>query len=65
MKKSPFTLLREAIENELFNASLSLQKNELNGEKVNPDFYLGYTEAMKFMLQKANFIYRFGKPPKF
>lgn len=62
MKKTPFTLLREAIENELLNTSLSMQKSFIDKEQINPDFYLGYTEALKFMLMHADYIYRYGKP---
>ena len=65
MKKSPFILLKEAIENELFDTSLSLQKHFINEEKINSDFFLGYTEALKFMLMKAEFIYKYGKNPNF
>lgn len=65
MKKSPFALLREAIENELFNTSLHLQELALNDSPVNSEFFLGYNEALKLLLQKADYIYRYGVPPKF
>lgn len=65
MKKSPFTLLCEAIENELFNTSLQLQSHLLSNTEVNPDFGMGYCEALKFMLMKAEYISKYGKPPKF
>ena len=62
MKKTPFTLLKEAIENELLNTSLSMQKSFIDKEQINPDFYLGYTEALKLMLMHADYIYHHGKP---
>lgn len=65
MKKSPFTLLREAIENELFDTALQLQSHTLNNTPINAEFFTGYTEALKLILQKADYISRFGKPPKF
>ena len=65
MKKSPFTLLREAIENELFNTSLQLQSHLLGNSKINSEFFLGYSEALKFMLMKADSIYKHGSTPKF
>lgn len=65
MSKSPFVLLKNAIENELFDTSLRLQSHLLNGDASNPDFLIGYTEALKIVLQYADFIYRYGKPPRF
>lgn len=65
MKKAPFTLLKEAIENELFNTSLQLQERTLNGTPINSEFYLGYCEALKLMIQHAEFIYRYGRAGKF
>jgi hypothetical protein len=65
MKKSPFALLKEAIENELFNTQLQLQAHTMNSTPINAEFYIGYAEALKFIAQKAEFIQRFGKPPKF
>ena len=65
MKKSPFTLLREAVENELCNTALQLQAHTMNNTPINAEFYVGYTEALKFILQKTDFISRYGKPPKF
>ena len=65
MKKSPFQLLKEAIENELFDASLRIQNHSEKGEKINSEFCLGYTEALKLMLMKAEYIYRYGGAPKF
>ena len=65
MKKSPFSLLCEAIESEIFNTSLQLQSNLLNNEQINSDFYNGYIEALKFLKMKADFISRYGRSPKF
>ena len=65
MKKSPFTLLREAIENELLNTSLQLQSHLLGNSEINSEFIIGYSEALKFMLMKADFIYKYGSTPKF
>ena len=65
MKKSPFTLLCESIENEIFNTSLQLQSHLQSGEKINSDFYNGYIEALKFLKMKADFISRYGRSPKF
>ena len=65
MKKSPFTLLRNEIENELSQHSLLLQKNIAERKQINADFVIGYNEALKVLLQKADYIYRYGKPPKY
>ena len=65
MKKSPFTLLREAIENELLNTSLQLQSHLHDNKAINSEFLLGYSEALKFLLIKADFIYKYGSAPKF
>ncbi len=65
MKKSPFALLKEAIENELFDTALQLQAHTMNNTPINAEFYLGYAEALKFIAQKADYISRYGKPPKF
>lgn len=65
MKKSPFVLLKEAIENELFNTQLQMQEYLLNNTPINAEFLTGYAEALKFMIQKADFIYKYGIPPKF
>lgn len=65
MPKSPFVLLKNAVENELFDTSLRLQSRLLNGDAINSDFLVGYTEALKLVLQYAESIYRFGKPPRF
>lgn len=65
MSKSPFVLLKKAVENELFDTSLRLQSYLLNDDAINSDFIIGYTEALKIVLQYADFIYRYGKPPRF
>lgn len=65
MKKSSFALLKEAIENELFDTQLQLQAHIASNTPVNAEFYVGYAEALKFIVQKAEFIQRFGRPPKF
>lgn len=64
MKKSPFMLLKEAIENELFNHSLELQSHMLSGLETNSSFALGYSYALKYMLTVAECIYRNGRPPR-
>ena len=65
MPKSPFVLLKEAIENELFDTSLRLQSHLLNGVAINSDFICGYTEALKLALQYASYIYRYKQAPPF
>lgn len=65
MKKSPFVLLKEAIENELFNTQLQMQEYLLNNTPINAEFLTGYAEALKLIIQKADFIYKYGRSPKF
>ena len=58
MKKSPFTLLKEAIENELFDISLQLQYVDIaTGVTISNPYFLGYIEALKRMLARAEAIY--------
>lgn len=65
MKKSPFALLRESIEEEFFNLSLELQLLCTEEEKVNHDFILGYRSALEILRARANFIYKHGTKPPF
>lgn len=58
MKKSPFTLLKEAIENELFDFSLKLQYVDIKtGVMISDPYFLGYVEALRRMLARAEAIY--------
>ena len=65
MKKSPFTLLKLSIENELFNVSLRLQKMEAEGQQPNAEFFLAQKLTLELLLARAEFIYRHGKNPPF
>ena len=58
MKKSPFILLKEAIESELFDISLKLQYvDAVTGVMINNPYFLGYVEALRRMLARAEAIY--------
>ena len=65
MKKSPFTLLKLSIENELFNVSLQLQKLEAEGKQPNVEFFLAQKLTLELLLSRAEYIYRHGKNPPF
>lgn len=61
MKKSPFILLKEYIENTLFDVSLLRQLADIkNPGKLqgNPDYNLGYVSALRDMLAMAESIYK-------
>lgn len=57
MKKSPFALLKEAIETELTDLSLLLQLANLEEMRVDNAYFIGYAEALKKMSEIANNIY--------
>lgn len=65
MKKSPFTLLRESIENELFDASLRLQRLQADGTQPNAEFFLIEKELLTLILCRADYIYKHHKAPPF
>jgi hypothetical protein len=65
MKKSPFTLLKDSIENELFDNALELQKLNAEGKQPNADFFLARKLVCELLLQRAEYIYKFGKKPPF
>lgn len=53
---SPFNELVRFIENESFDHSLRLQRNQ----QINPDFALGYSTALNFVYIQAMAIYNRG-----
>lgn len=55
-KLSPFFQLKNAIEAELFDLALELQRHLLDGENINSDFFLGYRSALLFLQSKAQSI---------
>lgn len=63
-KTSPFVQLRREIEDEIYNTNLEVSKLILGKVEYNVDFFLGYTEALRLMLQKAACIYN-RKDPHF
>lgn len=61
MKKSPFILLKEYIENTLFDISLIHQLADITKPGKphgNPDYELGYVSALRDMLAMAESIYK-------
>ena len=56
--KDKFTLLLNAIENEIFDQALTLQLAHIDGEQPNNSYYLGYRAALLSLLGKARNIER-------
>ena len=52
-KLSPFFQLKNAIETELFDLALELQRHMVDGENINSDFLLGYRSALLVIQAKA------------
>lgn len=61
---SPFQRLRREIENELYDAALQHLLLIEVGEELNSDFILGYVSALKRMLEKADYIYKYKDTPQ-
>ena len=65
MKKSPFELLREAIESERFDNSLRMQDLLARGVDFNPDYFLAVSTVLDLLLARANYIYKHHRQPPF
>ena len=63
MKKSPFYLLKDYIENNRIDLALELQKIEASGKKPNPDVFLAQSLLLEKLISVACFIEKYHEAP--